>query len=218
MWEPSWPPGFADVRREQSATVRAGVSGVAVFGDSLSDGGNVFAASGGTLPYPSGRFTNGPVWAERLALDLGTTLQPSLLGGGDYAFGGAETGLGTALLRGVLPVPGVRQQVQDYLTSTPSPEANKLHVVFGGANDFFNGQTNPAIPAANITSAVSDLANAGAKRILVVDLPNLGLTPAFRGTAYETPMSQLSAGFNAYLSADLQSIAGALIIGGDADK
>jgi thermolabile hemolysin len=93
-----------------------------------------------------------------------------------------------------------------------------LYVVFGGANDFFNLQSNPAIPANNITSAVSDLADAGARRILVVDLPNLGLTPAFRGTAYQAGMTQLSAGFNAYLSAGLQTIPGALLISGDADK
>ena len=42
-----------------------------VFGDSLSDTGNVLIGSDGTTPDPNayfeGRFSNGPVWIERLA-------------------------------------------------------------------------------------------------------------------------------------------------------
>jgi len=113
----------------------AGYSGVTAFGDSLTDGGNVFAVTGGTLPYPSGRFSDGPVWIEQLASNLGTPLQPSVLGGTNYAFGGAESGLGTSLLRGVLPVPGIRQQIQNFLQLGPL-DPTRLYVVWGGANDF----------------------------------------------------------------------------------
>src|SRR4051794_37120522 len=95
-----------------ASALGAPYTGVTVFGDSLSDVGNVFAVTGGTLPYPSGRFSDGPIWIDRLASNLGTPLQPSVAGGSNYAFGGAESGLGTSLLRGILPVPGVRQQVQ----------------------------------------------------------------------------------------------------------
>jgi len=38
-----------------------------VFGDSLSDVGNVYAASGGAepaSPYYAGEFSNGPIWAQ----------------------------------------------------------------------------------------------------------------------------------------------------------
>ena len=41
-----------------------------VFGDSLSDNGNLYLATGGTTPtsppYGAGRFSNGPVFTERL--------------------------------------------------------------------------------------------------------------------------------------------------------
>ena len=66
-----------------------------VFGDSLSDTGNLFAATGGTNPIPpyfNGRFSNGPVWVETLAASLGLPVNPSLLGGTNYAFAGAVTG------------------------------------------------------------------------------------------------------------------------------
>src|SRR6202047_4327507 len=83
----------------------AGYSSLYIFGDSLSDSGNnavVLAPnvtpipiSGNafipTYPYPSGRYTNGEVWAQTLAFLLGLNADPSLLGGTDFAFCGAQT-------------------------------------------------------------------------------------------------------------------------------
>ena len=66
------------------------------FGDSLSDAGNTFIADKGTsplYPYFDGHASNGPTWVEDLSVKLGLgTLKPSLAGGDDFAFGGAETG------------------------------------------------------------------------------------------------------------------------------
>ena len=63
-----------------------------VFGDSLSDSGNIFAATGGLIPasppYFNGRFSNGPIWVEHLAPALGFVFD----GATDFAFGGAESG------------------------------------------------------------------------------------------------------------------------------
>ena len=46
-----------------------------VFGDSLSDNGNLYAATGGTTPtsppYYQGRFSNGPVFTELLGFNVG---------------------------------------------------------------------------------------------------------------------------------------------------
>src|ERR1700682_4959115 len=75
-----------------------------VFGDSLSDNGNNLDVIGNpgqtiignsyvpTYPYASGTYSNGSVWASDVAAMLGVTLQPSRLGGTDYAYGGATTG------------------------------------------------------------------------------------------------------------------------------
>ena len=75
-----------------------------VFGDSLTDIGNFLAVtSSGALPdvppqplpphYVTGRRSNGPIWIDYLAADLGLRIRPSLTGGTDFAYaGGAETG------------------------------------------------------------------------------------------------------------------------------
>src|SRR5438270_12307648 len=68
-------------------------SSVVVFGDSLSDNGNLFAASGGLVPqvpYYNGRFSNGPVAVEQLSGLLGVPLL-------DFALGGATTGVGNQI-------------------------------------------------------------------------------------------------------------------------
>ena len=63
-----------------------------VFGDSYCDVGNIFTATGGAepaAPYYNGRFSNGPIWLDHVAGFLGVPFKASLLGGTDYAFGGA---------------------------------------------------------------------------------------------------------------------------------
>ncbi|MGZ9082256.1 MAG: SGNH/GDSL hydrolase family protein [Rhodoplanes sp.] len=72
-----------------------------VFGDSLSDTGNVYDLTRGILPappYAGGRFSDGPVYAEYMAKGLGLPLDNVLSGGTNYAFGGAETNSGVPTL------------------------------------------------------------------------------------------------------------------------
>lgn len=70
-------------------------SSLVVFGDSLSDVGNIASATLGIYPgstYYNDRFSNGPVWVEALSVDLGLgTIQRSTAGGNDFAYGGAQT-------------------------------------------------------------------------------------------------------------------------------
>ncbi len=163
------------------------ISGIVSFGDSLSDVGNYYAATGGAVPpasygYDPGRFTNGPNWVEYLARDLGVAVPTaSLKGGTDYAYGGATTGTGTTsstFLGATETVPNIGQQVATYLASN-TPTAGQLYTIWGGANDFLNaGQTNPLIPVENIAAEITALANAGAKQFLIPNLPPLGAVPA----------------------------------------
>lgn len=64
-------------------------TGIVAFGDSLSDAGNVFLATGGAIPAPpyvGGHFSSGPIWVEGLSPILGLgALRPSLAGGTDFA-------------------------------------------------------------------------------------------------------------------------------------
>lgn len=209
------------------------ITSIAVFGDSLSDVGNASAATGGAFPpapYSAGRFSNGSIWVQQLATRLGVSAPTaSLSGGTDYAFGGAATGstpLGTQLgtPAGSSPlttpsgqfitnVPSLPTQVASYLSSLSGGKISPgtLVTVWAGANDFFDGQTNPAVPAQNVANAVAALINAGARNILVGYLPDLSKTPfgLSSSTATQQGLQALSAGFNASLHADLSLLSSA---------
>ncbi|MDZ4862057.1 MAG: SGNH/GDSL hydrolase family protein, partial [Gemmatimonadota bacterium] len=136
-------------------------SALYVFGDSLSDTGNVFAATGGTNPPPpyfNGRFSNGPVWVETLSTNLGLgAVNPSLLGGKNFAWGGATTG-GTP--PPAIPGTSLTQQVAGYLVGVGGvADASGLYVVWGGGNDVRAGNITNSV--ANISAMITSLAGAG---------------------------------------------------------
>ncbi|MEH2074601.1 MAG: SGNH/GDSL hydrolase family protein [Nostoc sp.] len=164
-----------------------------VFGDSLSDTGNVYNATGGIFPqsppYFNGRFSDGPIWVDYLGDRLG--LKPTLLTtipstpptqGINFAFGGASSGLDNA----VVPnqnIPGVLKQVLGFAgtlqANNQTADPNALYTLWGGANDFFFlDPTDSATPINNISLALNTLAGIGAKNILVFNLPDLGKLPA----------------------------------------
>lgn len=149
-----------------------------VFGDSLSDVGNVSVATTGAAPlsppYASGRFSNGPVWVETLSANLGLgPVAPSLLGGNNFAWGGATTG-GTP--SPVFPGSDLTAQVAGYLGGVGGvADANALYVVWGGGNDIRAADVTNTV--ANLTAIITSLAGAGATNFLVPNLPDVGLTP-----------------------------------------
>jgi phospholipase/lecithinase/hemolysin len=157
--------------------------GVLAFGDSLTDTGNLFATTGDTFPasppYFNGHFSDGPVWVERLAANLGLPAPiPSLLGGTNNAWGGAETDTGGVSIRNT---PNLGTQVATYLSAHPAIDPRQLVVVWGGANDYLHFPMlplpDPAASVANVSAAVTALAQHGAHTFLVPNLPALGLTP-----------------------------------------
>ena len=163
----------------RGATGRAGeITQIVAFGDSLSDVGNTYLAAG--IPnYPvnpaPGHYSNGPIWLEYLANRLGIAAPtPSLAGGTDNAWGGAQTGDGLSFMG----TPNTGLQISTYLASN-TLNAHQLITLWAGANDFLNGGvTNPAIPLANIAAEITTLAAAGGKMFLVPNLPLLGELPA----------------------------------------
>ena len=74
--------------------------------------------------------------------------------------------------------PGMTTQVASYL-SAHTPSATDWFSLFGGANNFFAGETDPSVPAADIAALVQMLYDAGAQNFLVLNLPPLGQTPEF---------------------------------------
>ena len=201
-----------------SAAPASAFDRLVVFGDSLSDVGNVqartAALAGLGLPVPptpgpsyfNGRFSNGPNYIDDLSAGLGLGPSvPSTFGGSNFAHGGAQTS-GTTF-PATLAVDDLDVQVGNYLTATPAADPAGLFVVFGGANDFAGGQTNPAVPAMNVAADVGRLADAGARFVLVPNLPLLGQVPNYSGDpATAAGATALSLGFNATLSAALDGV------------
>jgi len=184
-------------------------SSLVVFGDSLSDVGNIAQATFGAYPGPayySNRFSNGPVWVESLSTDLGLgTVERSLVSGNDFAYGGAQT-TGTGFPYNIA-IRDVDDQVDQFVNSrTVDPGA--LFVVFAGANDLFNGQTNVDVPVGSLVSDIGRLVTAGARQILVPNLPLLGYTPRYQGNPTDAEQANsLSEQFNAALDFALDGMA-----------
>jgi outer membrane lipase/esterase len=190
-----------------TASAQSQYSSIVVFGDSLSDPGNIpkfFGIDYPPAPYFENQFSNGPVYAKYLdaLLGIGTPLQ-------DYAIGGAETGAGN--IGGLpgnpsigLPNAGIDGEIALYLKGDPTPDPRQLFIVWGGANDYFNlisnlknggptgaalkayltGPTGPVTVAVdNLVNDVTRLAQLGVKNFVVPNLPNIGATPSLNGSA-----------------------------------
>ena len=211
-------------------------SNIYVLGDSLSDQGNLFAATtaaagpASALPaadhYFNGRFSNGPVYTDIVAAQLGLTLRPSILGGTNFAYGGARTTYNTveSTVGGPFP-PGLfpwslNAEVVAFNARNIRDPAG-LYLVFSGANDVADIlarglNPNLVIPGAvgGIVRAVQAFANAGARTVVVPNIPDLGLTPLFlsRGATVSGAATALSMQFNSLLDAQLALISGLNII------
>jgi len=180
------------------AAAAAPVSGIVVFGDSLSDTGNA----------TPGRFSNGAVWVEHLADKLGTPLTAAARGGTNFAVGGARTTGGGGL-------PSLRQQADAFLRLNRNrADAEALYVVYGGGNDLRAVVEAPdprpviARAADTVAGIVSDLAKAGAREFLVPNLPDLGQTPEVRrhGPQAVQMATLLSAAYNDALERSLDGV------------
>ena len=213
-------------------------SQIIVFGDSLSDTGNVRdrtdSKTGGTAQFPSGtfnysdgRWTNSSdtdpgsgtyvgVWHEQLArtfLNIPSATH-SLGGGTNYAFGGATTNDGTheetvhtSPVFGdiTITIDDMGEQMDDYLAARPI-DPNALYVVWGGGNDLFNDDSaaNVTATAARATALMRRLAVAGAKYIMVPNVPPLGIIPKYIGApGSQKSLSAASADYREELRAKL---------------
>ena len=172
-----------------------------VFGDSLSDVGTVFRATGGMYPpnptYFQGRYSNGRVWVEYLASSLHLSSSQT----NNFAGGGATTGgEGNSL------VPGLLKQVKSFTQTHQQTNPKALYVLWAGANDYLQGVSRATIPVENVTGAIASLAGVGAKKILVANLPDLGQLPATRTSANSANLSTLTQAHNQGLRRALKQL------------
>jgi len=207
-----------------AATLTGSYSGLVVFGDSLSDNGNIFAQSGGTFPpppYDAGRFSNGPVWNDPLI----AAFQASGQGAVNLAFGGARAQTNADA------VPDFGAQIalykstdldllfdHDALVSVFFGGNDLRDVVFAAAGAFVGGATTETIDAIILSGATSAaravgtgieaLADLDLANFAVWNAPNLGLVPEV--TAFGPLVSgfgtQAAIDFNAALGAELARI------------
>lgn len=184
-----------------------------VFGDSLSEGGNFYLATGGALPpaplYFNGRFSDGPTYVDYLATALNEpTPLPSLIGGTNYAFNGAR-----AVGASPYGTPDLVTQINFYLLANDGEaDPDDIFVIWAGANDIFFGATageSNFVPEAiqAIAESIRKLYQAGARNIVVLDLPLLGQTPFFNSAPpISSALNSATTAFNALLSAQLHSL------------
>jgi len=175
------------------------VHNLVVFGDSLSDNGNTYAAVGlPKPPYYKGRWTNGYNWVDYFtriaALPPATAYLKN--GGTNFAVGGS-----TSQLLGA--------QIAVYLVTVGGKaDPNDLFVIWIGANDFLAG-INGNTTTANIGVEISALALAGAQQFLLINVPDISLTPDIiaMGTGKALAAKQFVATVNKNLPSLVQLLA-----------
>lgn len=178
---------------------------IVVFGTSLSDSGNVFALTGEAIkrpyseldeflipsaPYSSGgnHFSNGATWVEQFArrLDLGDSVAP--------AFGESETARNYAVGGARARADGINlnlpDQVAVFLSDVgPAAPADALYVIDMGANDVRDALLAGSLAEmqailgdaiGSIGAQIRNLYGAGARKFLVLNVPNLGVLPSIQ--------------------------------------
>ncbi|HEX6113084.1 MAG TPA: SGNH/GDSL hydrolase family protein, partial [Geminicoccaceae bacterium] len=196
-----------------------------VFGDSLSDPGNYFVDTREfevrpydpvpDAPYTIGRFhfTNGPTWIEQLAraFQLHRSGRPALLRPGvytNYAYGRTRARPAGEFQLG--------EQVDQFLADFDGAAApDTLYVLWIGAEDLRDALGNPGNALAIITAALGATAHnvqklymAGARSFLVLNLPDLGATPALR--ALGPGAQQAATGLTVLYNEELETVLGQL--------
>lgn len=165
-------------------TFAAPINNFVVFGDSLSDIGNLYKEYQIPVspPYYKGRFSNGPLWIERLvkmyfSKDSEAHLQ-------NYAYGGAGISLEEDPDDTMLTL---SREIKEYLKDhNDKANADDLYVIWIGSNNYLN--ILDAMPDTELTEMVhkvttsiqndlEKLINNGARHIMVVNVPDLGRMP-----------------------------------------
>ena len=196
-------------------------SKVYIFGDSLSDTGNLGSIVGGIpSPYVDNRISNGPVAVDTLTAELGDTADASLylLGlnaGHNYSVAGAKASTNEPI--------DLNTQVLAFQANHASiAPSDALYVIFIGGNDIRSAartaddvSANSILQTANnnVKNAIALLNSIGAQHFLVINAPNIALLPesrliaaAINNPAYLNRAEALSIKYNTILHNNLENI------------
>jgi thermolabile hemolysin len=150
------------------------INKIIAFGDSLSDNQNMYNLSDWLIPDSNtwfiGHFSNGYNWVEYVAANLNLPMY-------DWAVGDA------AVTTTDLVIPSIGQQEKSweaYMQKAPNYQAaNTLFTMLIGGNDLVGSENSVATVIANETQTLQALINAGARNILVMNLPDVSRAPVF---------------------------------------
>ena len=197
-------------------------SSVVVFGDSLSDSGNL--ASTQSLP-PGTSFTTNPdpVWAEIVAREFGNDGTRSTAEGSNFAWGQACANP-SGICSQSSQVPDISQQITEHLDGgRADPDA--LYMIWAGGNDIeaiatasaagsLSASETPSEVESAVTALITQIGRlklAGARFVVVLTVPDPGRTPLAARLGAANPavsqgLSRLGQGFNQGVIAGLPRV------------
>jgi phospholipase/lecithinase/hemolysin len=176
------------------------------FGDSSSDTGNVYNLTNKQWPvvppYYLGRFSNGPVWVEKLGI-------ANLI---NYAYGSAtsDNNIVPGYTAFQTSVPGVRQQIIQYKNVTDPTKINfnrTIYIIWVNGNDyFFNLTLPPTVVVNSIINGIKDLIQFGSTHFLILNQTPLQAYPAAAVYNMNDYLNTISVTHNSNLSYAIQSL------------
>lgn len=202
-----------------------------VFGDSLSDNGNLFKESSlahkifkkmpiiPNTPYWQGRFSNGRTWAEVLAklMHIDTNDNHQFM---DVAYGGATVLTPTKWMAPVAVPFQVRYYLDHVYEADQYPADSTLYSIWAGANDYIDEDFVTSCQTPEYTAHVQEVVSlidqqiraliekAHAKYIIVPNLPDFGAIPRVLNSGCNDALyyTQLTQAHNAALKQALNVI------------
>ncbi|MDF1677946.1 MAG: SGNH/GDSL hydrolase family protein [Legionellaceae bacterium] len=174
---------------------------IVVFGDSLSDTGNLYEYMHRYFPpsppYYAGRASNGPLWIEYVLAHYypgateGHVLNYAVMGSGVGSE--IEDDDDAVVDDAVFNFSG---QLQKYFSEQAEPiSPSALHIVWIGADNYIHSEDLDAdikLTIEGIQRGVNQLVEKGAKQIMLIGLPDFGLSPLARKSNRVESLTYLS--------------------------
>lgn len=162
------------------------IKDIVIFGDSLSDDGNLYQVLRilpKSPPYYQGRFSNGPTWAEYVGQYF---YRKSFVGYANYAYGGATAIWHSPVNDSFISPMLLEEEIDGYLARNLLKDKSKtLFAIWIGANDYLYDRSDNIEKLTDdvvkkIANSIQTLIKKGGKHFIVFNLPSLAGAPYAR--------------------------------------